>query len=230
MNQPTDMRSCLLFTGAASATWELNISKAKELVSDFQRDGKALLPLSINGLETEWADSPTFLGTTTISSQTGWQLDLQHQSSSPTRTLFFLRHPQKVWSVQRQGGCSTDLPCFHLCCIRTATPQKPSRGSIWTELWPQPQKSPHPPLSDIYKTYVQDRTPRHPASANPILQTLHSRKRARASKLRVSCLLNNRTYWLQNCPITKWLPIMHQHLTKAICSDILLLLCTRLRS
>jgi len=41
---------------------KLTVSRTKELVVDFGRDGKALSPRTITGPEVERADSLTFLG------------------------------------------------------------------------------------------------------------------------------------------------------------------------
>ena len=146
--------------------------KLKELVVDFQRDGEALLPLIINGLQLERVDSLTFLGTT-ISSSLKWDDKSICIIKKAHQRLIFTASAQKVWSVQR--GDAAVIPHLFNRCGMVTLPL--SRGSSWTELFALPQKSaaanPHSAQRSKNTAGLWDVSGKPPIKNSPLKKKTH---------------------------------------------------------
>lgn len=109
-------------------------------VVHFLKDGMALLPLTIKGLEVERVNSLKFLGTTTSSSLKWDDKSICFKKKKKAHQKhFFLCQFERMLQFYRAVIENVFIFSIQYLC-GMATPQL-SRGSSWTELFAPPQKS-----------------------------------------------------------------------------------------
>eukprot|EP00061_Rhincodon_typus_P014559 g41645.t1 len=76
-------------------TLSVNVSKTKQLVIDFRKQGGGHAPIYINGAEVEMVKNVKFLGVT-ITNNLSWSTHIETMVKKTQQHLFFLKRPRKI--------------------------------------------------------------------------------------------------------------------------------------
>eukprot|EP00061_Rhincodon_typus_P010097 g34122.t1 len=111
--QNTGKRWCLVVLRKDN-NLSLNISKTKELIIDFRKQGRAHASIYINGAEVEMVESIKFLAVT-ITSNLPWTTCTDATVGKAQQHVFFLRRLKKLgmsmWEIREQSSIPDDYVC-----------------------------------------------------------------------------------------------------------------------